>query len=119
MATELSCYRCGASLAQLSLPISRHDECPSCSVTLRVCRMCQYFDPGVPKQCAEDDAEEVIEKERLTFCEWYKPNESAFDPKRADDETRARGELATLFGEEDASKPDHDPQLRDAEDLFK
>ena len=119
MPTELSCYRCGASLAELTLPISRHDECPSCSATLRVCRMCQYYDPGVPKQCAEDDAEEVIEKERLTFCEWYKPDAAAFDPRQAADESRSRSELATLFGGEEAAKPDDDSHLRDAEELFK
>ena len=58
MSDKLVCYRCGASLAALSLPFSRYDECPSCTRPLRVCRMCNYFAPEVPKQCREDDAEE-------------------------------------------------------------
>jgi hypothetical protein len=73
MPKQLLCYRCGASLAKLTLPISRQDECPSCANYLHVCRMCEFFDPNVPKQCKEDDAEEVFEKERLNFCDWFKP----------------------------------------------
>lgn len=119
MSTELSCYRCGASLATLSLPIGRQDECPSCSVSLHVCRMCEFFDANVPKQCTEDDAEEVFEKQRANFCEWYKPSASAFDPKDAAAENRAHEELASLFGEEEFVQPDDDESLGEAEDLFK
>ena len=118
MSNELSCYRCGASLEELTPPISRQDECPSCTVYLHVCRMCQFFDPGVPKQCTEDDAEEVFEKERVNFCEWYKPSPVAFDPRQAQEENRARNQLASLFGEDEAVDAD-DAQLSDAEDLFK
>jgi hypothetical protein len=114
MPKQLLCYRCGASLAKLALPISRQDECPSCANYLHVCRMCEFFDPNVPKQCKEDDAEEVFEKERLNFCDWFKP-----DAKRAAEESRARGELASIFGDEEAQKPDDDALLEDAEDLFK
>ena len=119
MPTELSCYRCGASLAELTLTISRHDECPACSVYLHVCRMCEFFDPEVPKQCTEDDAEEVFEKERLNFCEWYKPSMSAFDPQLAVEESLAKSELASLFGDQGAANPGDNALLRDAEDLFK
>ena len=119
MSTALSCYRCGASLAELTPPISRQDECPSCTVYLHVCRMCQFFDPGVPKQCTEDDAEEVIEKERLNFCEWYKPSPDVFDPRQSEEENRARDQLASLFGADEAVETDDNAQLRDVEDLFK
>ena len=119
MSTELICYRCGASLAALSLPISRQDECPECTVYLHVCRMCDFYDPGVPKQCTEDDAEEVFEKERLNFCEWFKPGTDVFDPAQAAEESRAKSELAALFGDEEGQKPDDDALLRDAEDIFK
>jgi hypothetical protein len=81
--------------------------------------MCEFFDPNVPKQCKEDDAEEVFEKERLNFCDWFKPGTGVFDAKRAAEESRARGELASIFGEEEAQKPDDDALLEDAEDLFK
>ena len=89
MPNDLKCYRCGESLAFLSLPISRQDECPSCSFYLHVCKMCKLYDSTVPKQCREDDAEEVIEKDRLNFCEWFKPGYDVFDVARAKKEAEA------------------------------
>ena len=50
---SLSCWRCGAALAKLTLPLSRLDECPSCSMPLHVCRMCVHYDPAVARQCRE------------------------------------------------------------------
>ena len=97
MAHSISCYRCGASLEALSLPLSRQDECPECSNYLHVCKMCVHYDPHVPRQCREDGAEDVTEKERPNFCDWFKPSESAFDAKRKDDEDQARAALDALF----------------------
>ncbi|MFQ6006700.1 MAG: hypothetical protein ACE5OQ_14505 [Woeseia sp.] len=119
MADELKCYRCGASLEELSLPISRQDACPACSVYLHVCRMCNFYDARVPKQCREDDAEEVLDKEKLNFCEWFKPGHEVFDAARAKQEAQAKDALAALFGESDAAKPSRDEALGDAEKLFK
>ena len=99
MAHNVCCYRCGASLADLSLPLSRQDECPGCGNYLHVCKMCIYFDPNVPRQCREDGAEEVKEKDRLNFCDWFKPSESAFDEKRKNEEDEARSALEALFGD--------------------
>ena len=117
----MNCYRCGASLDELPLPLSRMDECPSCTVYLHVCRMCVFFDPSVPKQCREDDAEEVKaqDKERANFCDYFKPGDTAYDGSFAAGEERAKGDLAALFGEEDGSKPAEDPSLGEAENLFK
>lgn len=118
-AEDLRCFRCGASLAALSLPLSRRDACPACSVHLHVCRMCRFFDPTVPRQCREDDAEEVTDKERVNFCEWFVPDPDAFDPARARQSAAAEAKLAALFGEADADEPDDDDLRRKAEDLFR
>ena len=117
MTHSIVCYRCGESLAALSLPFSRQDECPSCQNHLHVCRMCEFFDPNVPRQCREDDAEDVTEKERLNFCDYYKPTESAFDAKRKRESDAAHAQLDALFGDGDAPEPDSDASA--AEDLFK
>ena len=119
MADELHCYRCGASLAALSLPLSRQDLCPACGVELHVCRMCSNFDTQVPGQCLEDDAEDVFEKERANFCDWFKPAAGVFDQQRHREEQRAKSQLAVLFGDGESGQPDDDAALRDAEDLFK
>ena len=120
MTTALQCYRCGASLEALTLPLSRLDECPDCSVQVHVCRMCVYYDPNVAKQCREDDAEEVKEKFRANFCDYFKPSADAHDPTYVTADSKARDELGSLFGDGgDAGKKDDDPDLDAAEDLFK
>lgn len=116
---ELVCYRCGASLARLSLPLSRQDECPACENYVHVCRMCVHFDRSVPRQCREDDAEEVFEKERPNFCDWFTPKSNAFDQRGARQAEQAKTALAALFGEQDPAEKDVDEALRKAEDLFK
>lgn len=81
--------------------------------------MCRFFDPGVPKQCREDDAEEVLDKEKVNFCEWFAPSPDAFDPVRARKAAKAQSDLAALFSGDTTEQTDGDPLLRDAEDLFK
>jgi hypothetical protein len=115
---QMKCYRCGACLGEISLPFSRLEECPSCENYLHVCRMCVFFDPAVPKQCREDDAEEVQEKERANFCEWFKPDADAYDPSYSSSESKARDELAALFGDAEPSEKSHDG-ISDADKLFK
>ena len=97
MTHNICCYRCGASLATLSLPFSRQDECPECGNYLHVCKMCKHFDPSVTRQCREDGAEDVTEKDRLNFCDWYVPTDSAFDEKRKAEEDQSKSALDALF----------------------
>ncbi len=99
MTHSLSCYRCGASLGQLSLPIVRKDLCPDCGAELHACKMCIHFDPVVPDQCREDDAEDVKEKALANFCEWFEPSETAFDPGRKSEADEARDALEAMFSE--------------------
>jgi hypothetical protein len=115
----ICCYRCGASLAKLSLPLSRQDECPACENYLHVCRMCLHYDKDVVKQCREDDAEEVFEKERPNFCDWFEPATGAFDGKRAQQADQARSRLSALFGDDAETEAPMDDALKRAEDLFK
>lgn len=101
MSTEICCFRCGTSLSELSLPLSRRDQCPQCSADLHVCKMCRFYDRNVTRQCREDGADDVIEKERVNFCDWFKPSASAFDPQQKTAADAARNALADLFGEGD------------------
>lgn len=119
--SALLCYRCGASLEALTLPLSRRDLCPACATELHVCRMCTEFDPGVPKQCREDDAEEVTNKDTANFCEWFQPNAKAFDGSSAREQDQAQKALQALFGEGEGETgtPSEDNATQAAEDLFK
>jgi hypothetical protein len=124
MTDSLQCWRCGASLAALSLPLSRQDQCPDCFVYLHNCRMCSFFDPAVVEQCREDDAEEVKNKEGANFCDYFRPNPAAHDARYVSAEGQARSQLDTLFGSADnegsgTADAGDDDGRDDAEGLFR
>jgi hypothetical protein len=116
----LRCWSCGESLQQLSLPFGRRDQCPVCVNYLHVCRMCRFFDPAVARACREDDAEDVTEKARLNFCDYFRPSEQAFDPLRSAVAEQSARELDVLFGgaTDPAKAPSGDSPHADAESLF-
>lgn len=101
MPQPLACFRCGASLDALPLPLSRRDQCPQCSFDLHCCRMCKHFDRNVPRQCREDGAEDVTEKARPNFCDWFVPSENAFDGAEKSQADAAQQALDALFGDND------------------
>lgn len=114
---SLCCYRCGASLAALSLPLMRLDECPACTVSLHCCRMCEFFDPGVARQCREDDANDVKDKFNANFCDYFTPGADRYDPSFTAAESQSRSQLDALFGDGGPDEPD--AATDDAEDLFR
>jgi hypothetical protein len=81
--------------------------------------MCEFYDPDVPKKCREDGAEENTEKERVNFCEWFRPGEDVFDGRAAAQESQARTSLVGLFGDADDVVGTKAAGTEDAEDLFK
>lgn len=97
MAHTLVCWKCGAALAALSLPLMRRDECPACRAELHVCRMCQDYDTSKAKHCREPTADEVTDKQHANFCGFYAPREGAYTPA-GDAAAAAKSELEKLFG---------------------
>jgi len=98
MAHGLVCWKCGADLAQLSLPLSRRDECARCRAELHVCRLCADYDTGVAKHCREPTADEVSDKTRANFCDFFVPRPAAYVATDQTAAARARAELEQLFG---------------------
>ena len=94
---ELRCHRCGESLAALSLPLTRLDECPKCRAQLHVCKMCERFTMRNPKGCLEEDAPDVRDKKSANFCDYFKPTPKAFDAAAQTAEQAARSTLDSLF----------------------
>ena len=94
----LVCWKCGASLADLTLPLLRLEECRQCHAELHVCKLCEWYSLSVAKQCRETVAEEVKDKERANFCDYFKPREDAYSAMSTDASTRAQAELDALFG---------------------
>jgi hypothetical protein len=98
MSHSLVCWKCGASLAELTLPLRRLDECPKCRAEQHVCRMCVDYDTRVAKHCREPTAEEVRDKQSANFCDHYKPRAGAYTPPDVAAIEKSRSELEKLFG---------------------
>ena len=81
MAHSLVCWRCGASLAALSLPLRRLEVCKACNAELHVCKMCVEYDLSYAKHCKEPTAEEVRKKDEANFCDYFKPKAGAYVAK--------------------------------------
>jgi len=120
MTEQLQCWRCGEHLPETSgsatvgSVIGRLDQCPACSNYLHVCRMCQFYDPQVAEACREDDAEEVKDKQKANFCDYFKPSSGAFDAQGAAAADKAKSELDALFGDAPAAgDTGNDPAAED------
>lgn len=98
MSHELVCWKCGASLAALTLPLTRRDECRQCRAELHVCRMCVDYDERLAKRCREPTAEEVHDKTQANFCDFFVPRVGAYQAKDVSAAEQARTELEKLFG---------------------
>ena len=98
MPNDLVCWKCGAALSQLSLPLMRRDECPHCRAELHVCRMCVEYDTSVAKHCREPTAEEVSNKAAANFCDFFRPRSNAYVAADTSAAEKARLELERMFG---------------------
>ena len=98
MAHDLVCWKCGAALAALTLPLRRLEECPRCRAELHVCRMCVDYDTRIAKHCREPTAEEVSNKTGANFCDFFAPRPGAYVAADTSAAERARLELEKLFG---------------------
>ena len=98
MAHDIACWKCGASLAALSLPFGRLERCKACGADLHACKQCGLYDRSAYQQCKEPTVEEVRDKERANFCDHYKPVAGAFKGSTGGAADAARSELEKLFG---------------------
>lgn len=97
MAQVLVCWKCGAALADLSLPLLRTDECRACRAELHACRMCRFYDTGKAKSCGEPIADEVQDKTRSNFCGYFQAVGGRFQPRDGGAD-QAKMALESLFG---------------------
>ncbi len=100
--TEADCWRCGASVAELLLVpgrrVARLAECPACHAELHVCRACEFFDRNRAKQCRETIAEEVTDKTRANFCDYFQLGVGIYHAQDESAARSAREQLDALFG---------------------
>jgi hypothetical protein len=65
------CSFCGSPLP--AGRIGFRDLCASCGRELHICLHCGFYKPGAYRDCAETVPEAVRDKERMNFCEYFKP----------------------------------------------
>ena len=103
----LTCWKCGASLEALTLPLRRLEECKACGAELHVCKLCVDYDTSKAKHCREPIAEEVSDKEHANFCDYFKPRPGAWRPPDPVERDQSKAGLDALFGGSATSvKPD-------------
>ena len=105
MEGPLQCWKCGHSLAELSLPLQRLDECRQCHAELHVCKLCEFYSTAVAKHCREPIAEEVKDKERANYCDYFKPRPGAYSRAGLDAAAKAQADLSSLFAGEKPAAP--------------
>jgi hypothetical protein len=111
--STLNCWECGANLKTVLEPFGRRAECPACKAELHVCRMCRHYLPGKAKQCMEPMAEEIKDKTRANFCDWFQPGQSKPEAVPASDN---RPTLDSLFGGSSEASPNTPESARKALD---
>ncbi|MGW8369732.1 MAG: hypothetical protein ACWGPN_13785 [Gammaproteobacteria bacterium] len=110
---ELQCWKCGEPVRDEPMPLARLAECRQCRAELHVCRMCEFYDTAVAKHCREPVAEEVHEKERANFCDYFAVTTGAYIARDEAPAERARRELGELFGGvSEAPSPDDADEAR-------
>lgn len=114
----LVCWRCGAALKELPLPLGRLDECPKCHAQLHVCKLCAFYDARLAKGCREKDAEDIADKQHANFCGYFKPAPGAYRAPDAARTASARAQADVLFGGAPVEKQ-NDPARERAEALFR
>jgi len=97
MPINLVCWRCGASLSDLSLPLRRLDACKACRAELHVCKLCVEYDVSYAKHCKEPTAEEERNKESANFCDHFRPKPGAYSLEDTAELARSKSALDDLF----------------------
>ena len=122
--TSLVCWKCGASLRDEPLPLARLAECRACNADLHVCRLCEFYDLRVAIKCREPVADEVKDKERANFCDYFQPCPGAYVAPECVPVQHARNQLDALFGDENGQgseweTPAEGPVRSQLDNIFK
>ncbi len=102
MIDTLVCWKCGASIDYLTPPIERLDACKACGAEIHVCKMCFDYDTSYAHHCREPIAEEVKDKERANFCDFFKPKPDVYVAQDTTEGDDAMEKLEDLFGPSDS-----------------
>ena len=97
MKTEIigNCWNCGNDLK--ASDYGRETNCLKCGKPTRVCLNCRWYAPSRPNACEETMAEEVMEKDRPNFCNYFEPSKERRESSRSESEAAQLAALEDLF----------------------
>ncbi len=98
-----ACARCGRELER-DLEVFRTTFCPECRADLHTCTNCIFYQPGAHWDCRETIQEQVVDKERGNFCDFFRfketaPGKKSGGPGPGPGGAKAKGDFNKLFGD--------------------
>jgi rRNA maturation protein Nop10 len=70
---SLTCWSCH-SILEFDPPLSRGESCHKCGWDVKVCKNCRFYDANAYRECREEQAERVYDKDKRNFCSWFEGN---------------------------------------------
>lgn len=94
---EKKIYRCWSCQHEvdMSVKVSRRDECRACGADLHVCKNCRFWDPSYQNECRENAAYYIRDREKANFCMAFQFK--AVDEDDAAEANDARSKLEAMF----------------------
>lgn len=69
---SITCYKCNKNNeVPTHYRISRKEECNHCSASLYCCKMCIHYDVNHYNECKEINAERVLDKGKMNYCDYF------------------------------------------------
>ena len=84
------CAVCDTELPA-DLCVGRGTLCPHCDAQLHACAQCRFYEPTLHNQCLEPEAEQVRDRQKANFCEFYQLAGTALGGGRKGDPGRPGG----------------------------
>ena len=106
---EIACWACGNKW-EFSPPMGRSESCERCGWDARVCKNCRFYDAHAYRECVEEQAELVKDKDKRNFCSYFESKSQG----QASSQTENANPLDQLFG---GSNSDSKPKSKIEQDL--
>jgi len=94
LAMKICCF-CGKEL-DIESRIGRDETCPHCHGDLRCCLNCALYEVS-SNYCREPQSEEIRERDRSNFCDFFIFRDKGVRDESADQVTKAKEEWERLF----------------------
>lgn len=97
MDLSASCFKCGKELS-FGSNVGFKESCPGCDSDVHCCRNCKFYNLSAYNNCAEPQADRVVDKEKANFCDYFRPSGTkGVGGFGVDSVTKAKSSLDDLF----------------------